>query len=225
MKKIILAVTLSMCVLFSSCDILSGIADQLSGVANLANCEYTLKDVTNVSVAGVNLKNITNGNIKAGDVIMLAAALKNKQVPLNMNVNINVKNPTAQQALLTAMDWILDIDGTQFATGINNTSYNVNANSTTTIPLAVNTDVYTFFSQGGIESLKNFVSSFSNDGTSSKVSLRIKPSISVGTLNIPAPSYIKLEKTTGGNSAGTTTNTNNSGNSGSNGKAAGRVTL
>lgn len=224
MKKIILSVTLSMCVLFSSCDILSSIADQLSGVANLANCEYTLKDVSNVSIAGVNLKNITNGNIKAGDVIMLAAALKNKQVPLNMNVNINVKNPTAQQALLTAMDWILDIDGTQFANGNNTTSYNVNANSTTVIPLAVSTDVYTFFSQGGIESLKNFVSSFSNDGTSSKVSLRIKPSISVGTLNIPAPNYIKLEKTTGGSNSGNTTN-NNNGNSGSNGSAAGRISL
>lgn len=224
MKKIILAVTLSMCVLFSSCDIMSGILDQMSGVANLANCEYTLKDVTNVSVAGVNLKNITNGNIKAGDVIMLAAALKNKQVPLNMNVNINVKNPTAQQALLTAMDWILDIDGTQFANGINNSSYNVSANSTTVIPLSVSTDVYTFFSQGGIESLKNFVSSFSNDGTSSKVSLRIKPSISVGTLTIPAPNYIKLEKTTGGNNS-STNNNNNSGNSGSNGKATGRVSL
>lgn len=219
MKKIILAATLSMCILFSSCEVFKSIAEQLQGVANLANCEYTLKDVTNVSIAGVNLKNISNGNIKAGDVILLAAALKNKQVPLSMNVNINVKNPTAQQALLTAMDWILDIDGTQFANGINNSSYNVNANSTTTIPLTVNTDVYTFFSQGGIESLKNFVSSFSNDGTSSKIALRIKPSISVGTMVIPAPSYIKLEKNTGNN------NTGSSSGSGSTGKTAGKVNL
>ena len=61
MKKIIIAAVLSCCIMFVSCNALQGIASQLQGLANLANCEYALKNVSNLTVAGVNVKNITDG--------------------------------------------------------------------------------------------------------------------------------------------------------------------
>ena len=57
--------------------------------------------------------------------------------------------------------------------------------------------MYSMFSKDGIGALKNFVSSFKNDGTSSKVGLRIKPMLNVGTYTVPMPNYIKVEKKTG----------------------------
>lgn len=186
---------------FSSCDVLQSVADQASGIANLANCEYSLKDVTNLSIAGVNIKALKNGNVTATDVVRLSTALLNKQVPMAMNVNINVKNPTDQNAAMTAMDWILDIDNAQFATGTNTQSYTITRNTTTAVPLNVNTDIYSMFSNNGIESLKNFIKSFSSDGTSSKVGLRIKPSLNVGGIMVPMPNYIKVEKRTGSNNS------------------------
>ncbi len=193
----------STCLALSSCEILSSIGNQMTSLANLANCEYSLKNVSNLAIAGVNVKNLTNGNITAADVLKLSSALLSKQVPMAMNVNIDVKNPTDQNAALTAMDWIMDIDNAQFATGTNNNAYTITKKATTTVPLNVNTDLYSMFSNGGIESLKNFVKSFSNDGTSSKVALRIKPSINVAGVQVPMPNYIKLEKKTG--STATTT--------------------
>ena len=189
----------------TSCDILTGILTDLSSVANLANCTYDLKNVNNVYIAGVNVKNACNGNITAADVVKLSAALLSKKVPLSMDVNVNVTNPTEQQASLTAMDWICEIDGTQFANGNSNTTYNISPNRTTTVPLAVNADIYSMFSKDGIESLKKFVNSFSNDGTSSKVAIKIKPSVNVAGTVVQSPKYITLEKKTG------TTNNNNSG--------------
>ena len=194
MKKIALAILLAGGLIFASCDLLT----QLTSVANLTNCEFNLKNVSNVTVAGVNVKNLTSGNLSATDVVKLVAAYQSKQVPLSMNLNVDVKNPTKQQAAMTAMDWILAIDGTDVANGVNNRSFTIRPSTTTTVPLGVNTDLGKLFSSKGVEALKNFASSFTSDGTSSKVGLRIRPSLSVGSSQIPFPNYIKLEKKTGG---------------------------
>lgn len=185
------------CTTLSACSVLSSLANQAAGLANLANCEYNLKNISNLTVAGVNVKNLTNGNINASDVLKLSSALLSKAIPMAMDVNIDVKNPTDRNAAMTAMDWILDIDGSQFAQGNSTKNITINKLATTTVPLGVNTDLYSMFSKDGLNSLKNFVSSFKNDGTSSKVGLRIKPSLSVGSYTVPMPNYIKVEKKTG----------------------------
>lgn len=184
-------------IMFSSCDILSQLASDVASVANLRNCEFNLKNVNNVSVAGVNVKNLTQGNLSATDVVKLVAAYQSKKVPLSMNVNVDVKNPTTTQASMTALDWILDIEGKDMASGVSSKAYTIKPSTTTTVPLGVNTDLGDLFSKQGVEKLKNFASSFTKEGTSSKVGLRVKPSINVAGTQVPFPNYIKLEKKTG----------------------------
>lgn len=216
MKKSLIAVAVASGLLFGSCTFLDNLANNLSSIANLLNCEYTLKNVSNVTVAGVNVKNVTQGNIGATDVVKLVSAITAKSVPLGLDVNINVKNPTTTNALLTTMDWALDVATTEFAKGVTNKNYSISAQQTTTVPLGVSTDLYKLFSSDGISSLKTFASSFSNDGKSSQLGLRIRPSIGVGSQVIKTPNYITIMKPT---TAGTTTNssngTNNSGSTGS----------
>ena len=212
MKKITLALVVAGSILLSSCDVFNQLAAQFSSVANLANCEFALKNVSNVSVAGVNVKNLTQGNLSATDIVKLVAAYQSKQVPLNLNVNVDVKNPTTTQAAMTALDWILAIDGTDMANGVSSRNYTIKPSTTTTVPLPVstdlgqlsttvplpvNTDLGQLFSQKGLDALKNFASSFAGDGISSKVGLRVRPSLSVGTTQVPFPNYITLEKKTG----------------------------
>lgn len=197
MKKFLIIPVTAACLAFSSCNLLANLGDQLSSLANLANCEYSLKNVSNVTVAGVNVKQVTNGNISATDVVKLAAAITTKKVPLDLDVNINVKNPTTTKAALSTMDWKLLIENAQFATGSTKSAYTINPSTTSVVPLGVNTDIFSIFSSEGISKIKNFASSFSSDGTSSKVGLQIKPSLTVGTTVIPAPNYITLSKTTG----------------------------
>ena len=205
MKRTLVAVIVAGSLLCGSCTFLDNLANNLSSIANLVNCEYTLKDVTNVSVAGVNVKNVTSGNISATDVVKLVSAITTKSVPLALNVNINVKNPTTKNALLTMMDWALDVAQTEFATGITNQNYNIAANKTTTVPLGVGTDLYRLFSSDGLESLKTFASSFNSQGTSSQLGLRIRPSVSVAGQTFKSPSYIQIMKPTTANTSGIST--------------------
>ena len=205
MKKKIIAVALCACLLMcASCSLLQGILGQAQAIANLANCEYTLTNVNNVSVAGVNLKKITNGQVGATDVVKLTAALVSKSLPLSMDVNVKVKNPTDYDARLATMDWALDIEKQQFATGLVNQNRTISAKQSTTVPLAVGTDIYSLFSKNGIESVKKFAGSFKNDGTSSKVALQIRPHVTVAGMDMPT-SYITLNKNIGVTPKGTAT--------------------
>lgn len=184
-------------ILLSSCDIISQLASDFAGVANLRNCKFALKNVNNVSVAGVNVKNLTSGNLSATDIVKLVAAYQSKKVPLSMDMNVGITNPTQQQASMTALDWILAIDGTDIANGANTRKYTIVPNATTTVPLGVNTDLGELFSKKGLDALKNFASSFSSNGTSSKVGIRVRPSMNVGSQQVAFPDYIKLEAKTG----------------------------
>lgn len=197
MKKITLTLVMAGSILLSSCDVFNQLASQFTSVANLANCEFALKNVSNVSVAGVNVKNLTQGNLSATDIVKLVAAYQSKQVPLSLDVNVDVTNPTTTQAAMTALDWILAIDGTDMANGVSNKNYTIRPSATTTVPLPVSTDLGQLFSQKGLDALKNFASSFTSEGVSSKVGLRVRPSLSVGTTQVPFPNYITLEKKTG----------------------------
>ncbi len=210
MKKITLVLALAGSILLSSCDVLTELASQFTSVANLANCDFSLKNVSNVTVAGVNVKNVTQGQLSATDVVKLVAAYQSKKVPLAMNVNVDVTNPTTTQAAMTALDWILAIDGTDMANGVNSNSYTIKPSATTTVPLGVNADLADLFSKKSVDALKTFASSFSNEGISSKVGLRVRPSLMVGTTQVPFPDYIKLEKKTGSSA----TSGNTSGNTG-----------
>ena len=191
---------LAFCVLLTSCETIKSVLNQAAGIANLVNCTYALKDVQNVYVAGVNVKNVANGQITAADVLKLSSALLSKKVPLSMDVNVNVTNPTATAAALSAMDWILQIDGTQFANGSATKPVTITPNATTAVAIPVSADIYSMFSQSGLDALKNFVNSFSGDGTSSKVGLKIKPKLDVNGVQVPMPDYINLQKSTGGSS-------------------------
>lgn len=209
MKKSLIIVTVASILMLASCAYLDNLANNLSSIANLANCEYSLRNVSNVSVAGVNVRNLASGQISATDVVMLASAITSKQVPLSLNVNIDVKNPTDRNALLTTMDWALDVASQEFATGTTNQNHNINAKQTTTVPLGVSTDLYRLFSGSGIEALKTFASSFSKDGTSSQLGLRVRPCVQVAGQTIKSPSYIQIMKpattgTTGQGTSGTT---------------------
>ena len=197
MKKITLALALAGTFLLNSCDMLNQVADQFVSVANLVNCDFSLKNVSNVTVAGVNVKNVTNGNLTAADVLKLVAAYNSKKVPLGMDVNVDITNPTSTKAAMTALDWILAIDGTDLASGVNSQGYTIKPSATTTVPLGVSADLADLFSKQGIDALKTFASSFTSEGVSTKVGLRVKPSMSVGTATVPFPDYIKLEKKTG----------------------------
>ena len=82
MKKLIALV--AVCLICVSCDVMNQVAE----TANLVRkCKFSLDNVQNVTLAGINLKNINTSSLTATNVAKLGAALLTKNLPLNMTVN------------------------------------------------------------------------------------------------------------------------------------------
>lgn len=174
-------------VAFVSCSALQ----QLTQVTNLKNCQYDLRKVESVQVAGINVTNF-NG-FSATDLINLAACIKNRKVPVTMGVQVGVDNPGATPATVTRMEWLCTVDDKQLATGVVSDRYSVPAGGSVTIPIKVNMDAYELFSSSGVDAVKAFINSFSKENnTSSRVAVKVKPTVSVGSATVTMPNYITL---------------------------------
>ncbi|MBP5395732.1 MAG: LEA type 2 family protein [Bacteroidales bacterium] len=185
MKKGIVYIALA--VLITSCDTLQ----QLTSITNLKNCNFALNRVDNVQVAGINVTNF-NG-FSATDLLNIAACVASKKIPVVMGVQVGVDNPGATTATVTRMEWLCTVDDKQLATGVVSDKYTVPAGGSVSIPLRVNMDAYELFSSSGVDAVKAFINSFSKENhTSSRVAVKVKPTVTVGSATVTMPNYITL---------------------------------
>ena len=189
MKKIL--AFLFVCTLCVSCDVLN----QVSQTYNLVRkCKFSLDNVQNVTLAGINLKNINTSSLTAANLTKLGAALLTKNIPLAMTVNVGIQNPTAKPASLNAMDWKVAIDDLELATGSTTKKVSVPSKSKSSMPLSFNINTYDLFSKDGVTAIKNFVSSFSQkDATSSRVAIKVNPTVAIGSQSVKL-GYMTLSK-------------------------------
>jgi LEA14-like dessication related protein len=189
MKKLIALV--AVCLICVSCDVMNQVAE----TANLVRkCKFSLDNVQNVTLAGINLKNINTSSLTATNVAKLGAALLTKNLPLNMTVNVGIQNPTTKPASLNAMDWKVAIDNVDRVSGTTNKKVSVPSKSKTAMPLSFNINTYDVFSKDGISAVKNFVSSFSQkDATSSRVAIKVNPTVAIGSQSLKL-GYMTLSK-------------------------------
>lgn len=189
MKKLIALV--AVCLICVSCDVMNQVAETVNLIRK---CKFSLDSVQNVTIAGINVKNINTSSLTATNIAKLSAALLTKNIPLDMTVNVGIQNPTAKPASLNAMDYKINIDNLELATGTTNKKVSVPSKSKSAMPLSFNINTYQLFSSNGIQSVKNFVSSFSSkEGTSSRVAIKVNPTVAIGSQSLKL-GYMTLAK-------------------------------
>lgn len=168
---------------------------QLQQLQNLAKCEFRLNSVENIRLAGVNIQDVKSLNqIGISDVAKLSAAYLGNNLPLDLKLNMDARNPNPTAAALSALDWIFLIDDIEMTRGITNQRFQIPANQTTTIPLLLNFDLKKVLTGKSQNALVNFALNLAGNGNSpTRLALKAKPTIQVGAVNIPYPSYLTIK--------------------------------
>ena len=185
---IVLFVTMGL----ASCDLLT----QVAQMANFANCTFNFNSVDQIQMLGVNLsKGMSKTDLNAMQLLSLANAISNRQLPVTFNVNLDVNNPNTIAAAMTKMDYILSLNGKQVISTTMNNAVNVPANSSSTVTIPITTDLFQLFSGESADAIVNLA--FKLAGASSNpvnVGLKVKPYISIGNTQIVYPDYITMNK-------------------------------
>ncbi|WP_285057204.1 hypothetical protein [Pedobacter ginsengisoli] len=191
MKRILLVCLTAIAV--SGC----GINKQAQQIKALEKCKYRITSAEQIMVAGTDVKKLMGGqDMDLGSLPGLAFGLLRKDVPLKARLNLEVTNPTANDAAINEFEYKILINKQELANGFINQVVNVVAGGSTTVPVAMEVNIYPFISNNKVMGeISEFIKS-SKGGPEKKgmLTLKIRPSIKVGNALIKYPGFITIDK-------------------------------
>lgn len=183
---------------FSGCATLQ----QLSQMANLSQCQFRLASVEQTSLAGIPLQGV-NGPANLGplDLLKLQSAFASGTLPLQCTLNLEARNPNGSPAGMSRMEWVLFMDGNRLTSGVLEKQVEIAPNGGTgAFPLGVSLDLLQVLSGKTLDSMVNLASNIAGEGTRpTRITLQVKPSITVGGQTVDYPGYVTVSHDFGSN--------------------------
>jgi hypothetical protein len=174
-----------------------GVNKQAQQIKALEKCSYKILSASNITVGGTDIKNVINGeNINFASLPGLAFGLLRKDVPLRGKLNMEISNPSSNDASINEFEYKILINNQELATGFVNQLVSVAAGAKTVVPVDVNMNIYQFISNKKVmDEVSKFLQA-GNGGTEQKglLTLKIKPSIRVGNSLVKYPGFITIDK-------------------------------
>lgn len=177
----------------SSCEL----AQQMEKMYYLTNCSFRMKNVDNIAIAGISLNNITQPDqFSILDVAKLLSAAKSTNFPLSFNINVEGTNPNSKEAGLNKMDYIVLIDNQQMASGTVNQVVSIPAyNGKSNIPFNIEINLKEIFKGQSTDAIVKFAKNLAGlSSDNSRITMKIKPYITINNSEIAYPDYISLSK-------------------------------
>jgi hypothetical protein len=163
------------------------ISDITNSLSSLSKLEFKLKSIERMKLAGVELSKISEpSRLSITDGISLGKAFAQGSLPASFVLNVDAHNPNdgtsgKRSAALTLnkFDWRLLIDDVRTVGGDLDRPIDIPGTSAnTTIPLAVNVDLYQFFKDRGYDGILNLALALGGvNGSTSRVKLDAQPSV------------------------------------------------
>jgi hypothetical protein len=165
---------------------------------NFAQCSFRLQGLNKFTAAGIDFsdkRSLTDFNFTDAAKITSALAGSNPFV-FSFLAYVEVKNPNAEPAAITQLDWILAIDGKDVVNGAVNTPVQVASNGgIATMPVAVSLDLKKIFAEQGHDALLGFAFDTATKGSySTRIALKVKPYINIAGFAVPYPGYITIKQ-------------------------------
>lgn len=175
-----------------------GLNKQARQIEALEKCTYEISSADSIYLAGKDIsKLVKNRTFNMSDAPELALALFRKNIPFKARVNLKISNPSSNQAAINQFDYIVLIKDQEIANGSVNQKVVVDPGASTSVPVRVNSNIYSFLSNGKtMEEILAFVRGGDSDATEKKgvVTIKIKPTIEVGGKLVKYPGYITINK-------------------------------
>ncbi|SKB74496.1 LEA type 2 family protein [Daejeonella lutea] len=189
-----LSIVILLAVLAAGC----GLNKQARQIEALEKCTYEISSADSIYLAGRDISRLVkNKTLELRNVPELALALFRKNIPLKARVNLAITNPTSTEAAINQFEYIVLIKNQEIANGFVNQKVSIQPGGTTTVPVRVNSNIYSFLSNGKtMEEILDFVRGGESGAAERKgvVTIKIKPTIDVGGKLVRYPGYITIDK-------------------------------
>jgi LEA14-like dessication related protein len=176
-------------ILLNSCSL-------LQEISTLGKCEFRVTTLDNPELAGVDVSRIQSySDLGIANLAIMTSSIMRGELPLTFTLNVEAKNPNPATAALNKLEYMAFIDDVQIASGALNQRIEIPANGgIATIPLQLHTDLIEILKKDSRQALVNFGLNLADAGNRpTRVSLKVKPTVLVGALEINYPGYFTVK--------------------------------
>jgi hypothetical protein len=179
--------------LFSGCEV----AKQAQQASNLSNCDFRILSVENINLGGVMIDSIKSiSDLTFSDFALIMAGLTSPVFPLSLQLNLEGRNPNANEAGLNRLEWVLFIDDNQMTSGILDNPFTIPANSSSILPVQIGLDLKRVLSGKSADAILNFCTNLAGVGNvPTRFKIKLKPTVIVAGTALTYPGYITVKTT------------------------------
>lgn len=196
MKKLLISfLMLATPVLFQQC----AVNRQLAEAKALGDCKYQVLSADSVYLSGIDVRRFKKlEDINPARYPQLAAGLLAKSIPLSARLNLQITNPTNRLAGLNQLEYKILLEDQELFNGFINQRIEVTpGGGTAQIPIRLRTNAYKLFTDDNTrDAFVRMVQNLSGneEAQSSKLTIKIKPTLALGNKKINYPGYITIDQ-------------------------------
>jgi hypothetical protein len=178
----------------------STLKKQFEELTGFMRCEFRLASVSGVSLMGISLQGKTRvSDFNLMDVAKLQRALSGGALPLDLTLNMEVRNPNGSSAGLSGMKWQLYLDGGLLTEGALEKAVRIAGKGTGAMPLGVRLDLNQVLSGKNFDSMLNLGLNIAGEGSRpTRLTMKVKPSVTVAGQTLPYPGWVSVGHSFGG---------------------------
>jgi hypothetical protein len=162
---------------------------------SLSKCEFRVLDAENITLGGVPIEGVNNlSDLNPLQLLSLAAQADAGELPLSMNILVEIRNPNKELAALNKAEWIFIVDERQLTSGTYEERVEIPGNdglAVASVPVSAN--LVELLEGDSSEALINLALNLADIGEQpSRILFRVKPYIKVGNKLIAYPGYVDI---------------------------------
>lgn len=176
--------------------ILANSCNFLKEISTLGKCEFRVTTLEDPEIAGVDVSHVSSfTDLNLAEMGIISASMLKGDLPLSFTLNVEVRNPNPAMAALNGLEYLAFIDDVEVASGQLDRRIEIPASGgVETIPLRLNTDLIDILKKDSRQALVNFGLNLADAGNRpTRVSIKIKPTILVGAMEINYPGYFTVK--------------------------------
>ncbi len=175
-----------------------GINKQAKQLKAFEKCRYEILAADSVFVAGADVKKLIDS--RGADLSSLpgvAVGFLSRDIPLTGILQVRITNPSGTLAGVNQFQYKLLVRDKEVVEGVSDQRITVKPGETVTVPLKINANVYRLLTDGStIQEVLGFMQSAKGAAPvrTTKLGLKIKPTLTLGNQSLNYPGYITVEK-------------------------------
>ncbi|MEX0987098.1 MAG: hypothetical protein WD052_06430 [Bacteroidales bacterium] len=169
----------------------------LAELTALKKCEFSFHSAQDPVVSGVDIMRVQSfSDLTFMDGQRIVSNILQKKLPFTITANVEVMNPGTITAALNNIEWIAFIDDVRITTGRIDNRIEIPGNGgTALVPIKIESDLYEYLQGDNPKTMLNFALNLVDaGGQPTRLSMKIKPSVTIGVSLIQYPGYFTISK-------------------------------